>query len=105
MTICWWRKREVGRERREEREGGEKEGGRGEEEEGGRRRREEEEGGRRRSNREGASWSLYLGQPTVSPPSKHMHPPTPHAEAKGSGYNTTSRPTLEGRNQMKYHKF
>ena len=26
--------------------------------------------------------------------------PTPHKEEKGSGYNTTSRSTLEGRNQM-----
>ena len=26
--------------------------------------------------------------------------PTPHKEKKGSGYNTTSRSTLEGRNQM-----
>ena len=31
--------------------------------------------------------------------------PTPHAKEKGSGYNTTSRSTLEGRNQMTYHKF
>ena len=26
--------------------------------------------------------------------------PTPHEEEKGSGYKTTSCPTLEGRNQM-----
>ena len=26
---------------------------------------------------------------------------TPHEEEKGSGYNTTSRSTLEGRNQMR----
>ena len=26
--------------------------------------------------------------------------PTPHEEEKGSGYNMTSRSTLEGRNQM-----
>ena len=28
--------------------------------------------------------------------------PTPHGEEKGSGYNTTSRSTLEGRNQINF---
>ena len=30
--------------------------------------------------------------------------PTPHEEEKGSGYNTTSCPTIEGRNQMPLSK-
>ena len=53
------------------------------------------EGEERRENGEGGVTVLVVSCPG----------PTPHGGGKGSGYNMTSRSTLEGRNQMTYHKF